>query len=73
MRFQCYLFLSHLFLLDLLYFLSSDESDLLNDDSDYVGSYYGSSSTYSFHSFSLSFDNYVGCVSGLGSGVFLPT
>ena len=67
-----FLLLCHL-LFDLLYLLSSDESDYLDDESDDDGSDSGSSSTYSFHDFSLRFDDYVGSISGLGSDVYVPT
>ena len=43
---------------------------MLDDEYDDDGSDSGSSGTYYFP---LRFDNYVGCVSGLGSGVFVPT
>ena len=56
-------------LLDLLYSLSSTESDSLNDDSDNDGSDSGSSGTCAFP---LHFDESVGCVSDLGFGVFVP-
>ena len=62
-----------LLLLGLLYFLLSEESDSLNDEYDDDGSDYESSGTYSFPAFSLHFENSVGRVSGLGSGVFVPT
>ena len=57
-------------ILDLLYFLSSDESYLLNDESDDDGSGSVSSGKYSFP---FCFDGSVGRVRGLGYGVFLPT
>ena len=60
-------------LLDFLYLLSSDKSDSPNYESDDDGSGSGSSGRYSFTAFSLRFDKYVGCVSGMGSGVFVPT
>ena len=67
-----------LLLLYFLYLLSSDESDLIDDESDDAGSDddrsdSGSSGTYYFPAFSLCFDNYFGPVSGLGSGIFVPT
>ena len=62
-----------LLLLDFLYFLSSDESDSLDDESDEDGCDYGSYGTYSFRAFSLCFDDSVGSVNGLGSGLFAPT
>ena len=63
------LFLSRLLLLDLLYFLSSEESDLLDDESGDDGYVSWSSGTCAF---SLRFDEFVGRVSGLGSGIFVP-
>ena len=54
-----------------LYFLSSDESDSLNDKSDELGSDSGSSGMYYFCAFSLRFDESV--VRVLGSDVFAPT
>ena len=66
-------FLSHRLLFYLLYFLSSDESDSLDDESDKLGSDSGSYGTYSFRTFSLHFYNSVGSVSVLGSDVFAPT
>ena len=50
--------------------MSSDKSDLLDDESDDDGSDYGSSGTCFFL---LRFDDSVGHVSLLGSGVFVPT
>ena len=58
---------------DFLYILSSDESYSLDDEYDKLGYDSGSSGTYSFHAFSLRFDNYVVSVCVLGSGVFVPT
>ena len=58
---------------DLLYLMSSYKSDSLNDESDNDGSDSRSSSTYSFPAFSLCFYYSVIHVSGLGSGVFVPT
>ena len=55
-----------------LYFLSSDESDSLNDKSDELGSDSGSSGMYYFCAFSLRFDESVVSVSILESGVFSP-
>ena len=52
--------------------MSSDESDLLKDESDVDGYDYESSGTYSFCGFSLCFDNSVGHVSVLGYGIFVP-
>ena len=59
-------------MLDILYLLSSDKSDLLNDESDNVGSGYGSSGTQFFF-FSFSSCDSVARVSGLASGIFSPT
>ena len=59
----------HPLLLDLLYLLSLDESDLPNDESDDDGSDSGSSGMCAF---SFRFDNSFGRVSGVGSGVFVP-
>ena len=59
-------------LFDLLYFLSSDESDSLDDESEELGSDSGSSGTYSFCAFYLCFDDYVGSVSVLGLDIFAP-
>ena len=56
--------------LDFLYSLSSDKSDSLDDEPDDNGSDSGSSCTCSFP---LYFDDYVGRVSGLGYGGFIPT
>ena len=55
-----------------MYLMSSDESDLIDDDSDYDGSDSGSSGTYYFCTFSFCFEDSVGSVSSLGSGVFAP-
>ena len=44
-----------------------------HDKSDDDGYDSGFSGTYSFTTFSLRFENSVGRVSGLGSGVFVPT
>ena len=65
---DAFFFLSRLLF---LYFLSSDESDSLDDESDKLGYESESSVTYSFCYVSLSFYNYV--VSILGSDVFAPT
>ena len=54
-----------------LYFLSSDKSNSLDDDSDKLGSDSVSSVTYYFCAFSLHF--YKSIVSVLGSIVFAPT
>ena len=61
------------FAVDFLYLLSSDKSDLIDDESEDDGPDYGSSGTYIFKYVSLRFDNYVGSASGLGSGVFIST
>ena len=61
------------FFFDSLYLLSSYKSDYLDDVYDEIGSDSGSSSTYYFYDFSLHFDDYVGIVSVLGSGVFTTT
>ena len=63
------IFLSHLLLLDFIYFLSSDESDLLDDESDNDGSDSGSSGTCAlpFH-----FYGSIGRVSCVGSVFFVP-
>ena len=66
-------FLSRLLILDLLYLLSSDQSYLFDDESDNDGSESGSSGMCSFPDFSLRFDDTIGCVSGLGSDIFVPT
>ena len=55
-----------------MYFLSSDESDKLDDKSDNDGSDSRSSGTHCFLYFSLRFENSVVCISGLWSGVFVP-
>ena len=55
-------------ILDLLYLLSSDKSDLLDDESDNDGSDYGSSGTCAFP---FCFDNSVGRVSGICFGCFV--
>ena len=47
--------------------------DSIDDAFDKLGSNSGSSGTYSFCTFSLGFDDSVGSVSVLGSGVFAPT
>ena len=70
MRFRCFFFLSHHLLFDLMYFLSLDESYSLNEEYDYDDSDSRSSGTYYFCAFSLRFDDSVGSVSGLGSGIF---
>ena len=53
-------------------FLSSDDSDSLNDEFDYDGSDSWSSGTYYFPNFSLRFVNSVGSVSGSGCIIFVP-
>ena len=72
-RFRCFFLPSFCLLFALLYFLSSDELDFLNDESDNDGYESGSSGSYSFHAFSLRFDNSFGSFSGLRSEVFVPT
>ena len=57
----------------MLYLLLSDELKFLNDESDNDGYDSGFSGTYYFFDFSLNFDDSVGHVSGLWSGVFIPT
>ena len=69
-RFRHLFFLSRLLLLDFLYFLSSDESDLFNDESN--DDWYESSSSGAF-SFPFHFDDSVGRISGLGSSILVPT
>ena len=59
-----------LLILDLLHLLSLYESDSLEDESGDDGSDSEGSGTYYF---TLRFDNSVGIVSGLGSGVFVST
>ena len=61
--------LDSLLLLDLMHLLSLDESDFLDDESKTYDSDSVSSSTCSFL---LSFEDFVGHVSSLGSGIFLP-
>ena len=69
MLFICITFL----ILDLIYLLSLDESDSLDDDSDNEsnddGSDSGSASTFTF---TFRFEEFVGYVCGVGSGVFVP-
>ena len=72
-NFRRFLFLLRLLLLDFLFVLSLGKSDLLDHDSDDDGSDSGSSGTYSFTAFSVSFDDSTGRVSGLGSGIFVRT
>ena len=61
--------LLHPLLLDLLYFLSSYESDLLDDESDDNGSDSGSSGACPFP---FRFDDSVGRFSGVGFVFFVP-
>ena len=72
LRFRCFLFLSRRLLFDFLYLLSSDESDLLDDESGELRSHSRSSDTYYFCIFSLRLENSVGSVSVLGSDVLAP-
>ena len=65
--FLVFLFFSRLLV---LYFLSSDKSDFLDNESDKLGSDSRSSSTYSFCVFYLRFEMSIVGVSG--SGVFSP-
>ena len=69
MCFRNFFFLSHPLILDLLYFLSSDKLESLDDESDNDGSYSGSSRTCAFP---LRFGDSVGRFSGVGYGVFIP-
>ena len=69
MRFWRFFFLSRPLLLYLLYFLSSDELDSLDDDSEDDGSDSRSSGTCAFP---LRFYEYVSPVSGLGYVMFVP-
>ena len=62
-----FFFLSRLLL---LYFLSSEKSNYLDDDYDELGTDPGSSGRYFYCPFSLRFDNFVFGV--LGSDVFAP-
>ena len=71
--FRCFSLLSRCLLFDFLYFLSSDESDSLDDESDDDGSDFRYSGTNYFCAFYLHFDNSVGSVCGLGSSIFVPT
>ena len=68
-RFCCFLFISRLF----IYFLSLDESDLLDDESDGPRYYSGSSGTYLFRAFSLRFNNSFVSVGIFGSDILAPT
>ena len=56
-------------LLDFLHFMSSEESDYLDDESDYGGSDSRSAGTCSFP---FRFDNSISHVCGVGSGIFFP-
>ena len=72
-----FLFVSLFFLIDLLELISFDELDIFDDESDENGSGCRSPGTFAF-SFcfvksSSSVDEYVGCVRGVGSGVFFLT
>ena len=87
MRFRRFFFLLRFLILDFLYFLSSAESDLLllldllhfmlSGESDLLNYEYennGSDSGFSGRCFfTFHFYDPVGRVSGLGSGVFVPT
>ena len=73
MSFRISLSLLRLQILDFLYFLSSENSDSLNDEYDNDRSDSGSSRKYSYTAFSLRFEDSVGYVSGLGSDIFVPT
>ena len=53
--------------------MSLEELDLLNDESDEIGSDSGYSVTYYFCTLYLPFDKFVGSVSVLGSDIFAPT
>ena len=64
-----FLFLSRPLLLYLLYLLSSDKSDSLDDEYDDDGSDSGS---YVTCNFTFRFDDSIVLVSGVGSGVFVP-
>ena len=55
-----------------MYLLSSDKSDSLDDESNDYGSDSGSSGMYYFPVFYFHFDDSVGRVSVLGSGIFIP-
>ena len=54
-----------------LYFLFSYESELLNNESEKIGSELGSSGKYYFFAFSLCAEDYV--ASAFASNVFAPT
>ena len=58
---------------DLLYLLSPDESEFLDNEFDDDVSDSGSSVTYSFCVFYLHFVDSIGSISVYGSGVFAPT
>ena len=64
-----FLYVSRPFILDLLYLLSSDKSDLIDDESDDYGSYSGS---YGTCNFPFRFYDYFGRASGVGSGLCVP-
>ena len=65
-----FFFLLIIFLIDLLEFLFFDELDLFNDESDDNGS----GSRYPIMcAFTFCSGNYIGCVSGVGSGIFVLT
>ena len=70
MRFRRFSFLLRPLLLDFIYLMSSDESYLLDDESEYDGYNSRSSGTcpFPFH-----FDDSIGCVSGVGFGIFSQT
>ena len=53
--------------------MSSEKIIFADDEFDDDGSESGSSGTYSFTNCSLRFNNYVGSVGGLRSGIFVPT
>ena len=61
------LFLSHPLLLDFLYFLSSDKSDSLDDESAMMGLTPGPLIRALFP---FVFDDFFGCVIGVGSSIF---
>ena len=73
MPFRYFFLLSRRLTFYLLYLMSLDESDLLDDESDKLGSDSRYSGTYSFRAFYLRFDDYIGSVSVLVSGIFAPT
>ena len=67
--FMTIFYVLRLFLLYLIYFMSLDNIYFLDDESNDYGSDSVSTGTCAF---TLNFDNYVGRVSGVGSGVFVP-